>query len=713
MRDRWRQAVRAVDRPPRRRPRPVPALRSLALSVVAIVVWAIVAWPGDAPGPAHAAPAPAISGLQVSGNRILNGAGQPVRLRGVQRLSGEYGCIFNFAIFEGPTGDTAIQAMLSWKINVVRLPLNEDCWLDVNTAGIDRQYVGAAYRAAVADYVTRLTAAGIVVILDLHWSAPGSQPATGQTPMPNRDHSVAFWASLADTFRSNTAVIFDLFNEPYPDDNRDTGAAWSCLRDGTTGPGSCPGVGYAAAGMQELLNAVRATGATNLVLVPGVAYTGVLSRWIEFRPTDPLGPANLAASVHIYPPYSQCSTVACWDQHLAPLVAQYPLVAGEVGQNTCAHDRIDPVLDWLESKQQHYAVHAWWTEPCGAAAYYGLITDYLTGAPSVGYGQGYKDRLATLVPEPVGTATATATLVATATPTRTPSATSTPTPSRTPTVTPRATPTSAVTPTSAPAYVVSAGVAPAAARPGGSVGIAANVTSASAATLVVDVEVHDADEGVVFQAYAENVAFAAGQTRTFPATWPIPPTAPPGRYSVQVGVFSRDWAQLLLWESYAAFVTVETAGPGTSTLTPTVTPTLTPTPTVTPVSSPTRTPMPPPSATPTSTLAPITCTPRPRLRVSTQVVGSGLLAATVAVDPRPGGGPNLLEAVTFGTPHNATVLLDGVPVEAAATVPLGGVERLTFVVRRADAERAATVPLTVRDRCGDWQTFVGGGAGAF
>src|SRR5262249_44197119 len=163
-------------------------------------------------------------------------------------------------------------------------------------------------RNAVVDYVTRLTAAGIVIILDLHWAAPGSQRATQQTPMADRDHSPAFWTSIASTFKANTAVIFDLFNEPYPDNNTDTVAAWACLRDGTTTAGSCPGVGYAAAGMQELLGAVRATGATNLVLVAGVGYTGLLSRWIEYRPTDALNPPNIAASVHIYPPGSWCAT---------------------------------------------------------------------------------------------------------------------------------------------------------------------------------------------------------------------------------------------------------------------------------------------------------------------------------------------------------------------------------------------------------------------
>src|SRR5215203_709219 len=62
-------------------------------------------WPSQAP--ALAAPPPAISGLHASGNQILNASGQPVRLRGVNRTSGEYACIQGWGIFEGATDDTA------------------------------------------------------------------------------------------------------------------------------------------------------------------------------------------------------------------------------------------------------------------------------------------------------------------------------------------------------------------------------------------------------------------------------------------------------------------------------------------------------------------------------------------------------------------------------------------------------------------------------
>ncbi len=82
---------------------------------------------------------------------------------------------------------------------------------------------------------------GFAVILDLHWSAPGSSQASGQQPMPDMDHSVDFWKSVSQSFNSNDKVIYELYNEPYPDNNNwNSEAAWKCWRDG----GSCHGINF-------------------------------------------------------------------------------------------------------------------------------------------------------------------------------------------------------------------------------------------------------------------------------------------------------------------------------------------------------------------------------------------------------------------------------------------------------------------------------------
>ena len=79
-------------------------------------------------------------------------------------------------------------------------------------------------------------------------------------------------------------------------------------------------------------------------------------------------------------------------------------------------------------------------------------------------------------------------------------------------------------------------------------------------------------------------------------------------------------------------------------------------------------------------------------------------------DALPGYG---LEQLTLGTLANARVTVNGAAVGAGQSVPLGGAATLTFAVSRQTAGQPTTVPFTVRDRCGPWTTFVGGGPGAF
>src|SRR5205823_699377 len=142
--------------------------------------------PTPTPAPVGAAPQ-----VRVSGNAIVDAAGRVVQLRGVNRSGAEYACAEGWGIFDGPTDDaTSIAAMKSWHINAVRLPMNEDCWLAIN--GVNAAYSGANYRNAIVQYVNDLNARGIVVILNLHFSAPGGTIPTGQVPMADRDHSPAF-----------------------------------------------------------------------------------------------------------------------------------------------------------------------------------------------------------------------------------------------------------------------------------------------------------------------------------------------------------------------------------------------------------------------------------------------------------------------------------------------------------------------------------------
>lgn len=368
---------------------------ALALAVAVLVIGAALAVPGApaSSGPSRTVPAAdsvsrSAAGLsiRVSGNSFVDQDGGTVRLVGVNRSGTQYACMEGWGLFDGPSDDASIQSMKAWGINAVRVNLNEDCWLNIN--GVDPRYGGDNYRQAIGDYVKRLNAAGLYAIVDMHHSAPGTEPADGQQPMPDRDHAPDYWKSVAGYFKDNQAVLFDLYNEPYPDDNQDSTAAWRCVRDG----GDCPGVSFTAAGMQELVDAVRSTGAVNPILVGGPQYAGVVDRWMEFEPNDPSN--QLAASVHIYgqplgSPYDDPST---WDGDLAALGAQVPIVMGEIGDTDCSHTFIDQLMPWADSHGMSYVAWAWVTSDCAGEP--ALISDY-DGTPTP-YGVGVRDHLTSL-----------------------------------------------------------------------------------------------------------------------------------------------------------------------------------------------------------------------------------------------------------------------------------------------------------------------------
>jgi endoglucanase len=344
-------------------------------------------------GPAAGAAAPQ---LHVSGDRLVDASGSPVVLHGVDRSGPEYQCVQGRGIFAGPTGQASVTAMKNWGINAVRIPLNEGCWNGERY--VDPAYAGRRYRAAIEAYVRLLNSNGLVAILDLHWSdglytgnASGcsSAEATCQKPMPDAAESIPFWSSVAGTFKGDDAVIFDLFNEPFPDRALPTeAAAWQCWRNG--GSSCSPGIGYGVAGMQTLVDTVRAAGADNVIMLGGLNYSNDLTGWLKYEPVDP--DHNLVASWHSYSGNS-CNTMSCWARQIAPVIASVPLIAGEIGEMDCADDYIDPLMAYLDSKSTSYLAWAW-NASFSCATGPGLITSY-SGTPTP-YGAGYQHHLQSL-----------------------------------------------------------------------------------------------------------------------------------------------------------------------------------------------------------------------------------------------------------------------------------------------------------------------------
>jgi len=334
--------------------------------------------------------------LHVSGNKLVTASGATYRLLGVNRSGGEFACIQGNGMWNGPMDQASVTAIRSWKVRAVRVPLNEECWLGTSDVPTSGGVGGATYQQNVKDYVHLLEANGITPIVEMHWSFGAYSGPSGncsdakaicQKPMPDAQFAPSFWTGVANAFKGDNAVVFDLFNEPFPEraNGSSETAGWTCWRDG----GNCPGIGYQVAGFQSLVNSVRATGATNVILLGGLAFSNDLTQWLQFKPTDSTG--NLAAFAHIYN-FNSCSNTSCYDSQLAPVAAQVPLTLSEIGENDCASGFITTIMNWADSHGVGYLGWTWNNWDCSSGP--SLISDY--NGTATAFGQGFKTHLATV-----------------------------------------------------------------------------------------------------------------------------------------------------------------------------------------------------------------------------------------------------------------------------------------------------------------------------
>jgi aryl-phospho-beta-D-glucosidase BglC (GH1 family) len=225
------------------------------------------------------APAPGaprvVGPLSTAGNEILQGNGSPLVTRGV-----------NLSVLQASSTSTGLSEntilqMKAWGANTVRVPLNEDLWLATSCA------YSPSYAAEVSQVVNWITALGMVAVVELNFDNPadigvapgGTCPPAGPQIMAD-PASVTFWSQVAALFAANPLVAFDLYNEPHDISDQ----VW--LNGGTVN-------GFPATGMQQLYNAVRSAGASNLVVGSG-------NNWANTPPSTPIAGTTIAYAAHAY-----------------------------------------------------------------------------------------------------------------------------------------------------------------------------------------------------------------------------------------------------------------------------------------------------------------------------------------------------------------------------------------------------------------------------
>ncbi len=357
------------------------SLKNLSLSTVLLSAAIVIATPTQSEKPTTQLPQ-----LHTKGNLILDSSGNKVRLCGVNCAALEWS-----SDGEGHILDTVRVAIHDWNSNIVRIPLAQDRWFGVTPEQKDK---GIAYRALVKQVVDYCATNRCYVMLDLHWNNCNVWGANiGQHVMPDMN-SITFWRSCAREYRNNPAVLFDLYNEPH----NTTWDIW--LKGGVisenNGAGARQGrfvpVKYQTPGMQAMLDAVRSTGAENVIICGGLDWAYDLSGFLKgYQLKDPLGNGVIYAC-HAY--NNKGETIDKWLSHLDAALPHIPVIMSEFGgqnRGTTVNQPnawVDRVIKEMDKRNCNYT--AWDLHPAAGPT---LISDW-TYKPTPSFGALVKASLA-------------------------------------------------------------------------------------------------------------------------------------------------------------------------------------------------------------------------------------------------------------------------------------------------------------------------------
>lgn len=269
--------------------------------------------------------------LSTAGNRIVEAdSGKAVFLRGVNRSGLEYSQpgahgFFAAAGFNDAEFDTIIH---EWRANVLRIPFNQEWALRGCGEATAEDYLGTL------DMVIESAARrGAYTVLDLQWldaRQPFGYLRDGQPnfvpPLPNPE-TPALWRLLGERYSTETAVLFDLFNEPHSRIKGDQRPLNLMSEKGQIELANRRRRRVSVAEWRpwavHLTDAIRKVHAHSVVFISGIDWAHDL-RGME------LDRANLVYSAHVYPNGS----AVLWQRHFGHIGRRLPTFVAEWGGET-------------------------------------------------------------------------------------------------------------------------------------------------------------------------------------------------------------------------------------------------------------------------------------------------------------------------------------------------------------------------------------------
>jgi hypothetical protein len=143
---------------------------------------------------------------------------------------------------------------------------------------------------------------------------------------------------------------------------------------------------WKTAGMQQLVDAVRATGAKQPILVNGLDWANDDSGWLAHAPADALH--QIIAGAHIYP--GEACQASCWPGVFPAIAAEYPLLIGETGDSSAGPATYLPAF-FTYADAQGWSYLAWTWNPWQDSSDV-LVQDW-QGTPTTGEGAVWRQHL--------------------------------------------------------------------------------------------------------------------------------------------------------------------------------------------------------------------------------------------------------------------------------------------------------------------------------
>ena len=297
----------------------------------------------------HAQVKAAVTMPYVQGNQIIDSYGNPLVLRGahIQSILDRYKLYATTAdhLAYNHLNSATFDVMVNnWHMNAVRIATSDYIWQKWPYGG------PAAYMQTLQSIVAQANQAGLYVVLSMHEELSSGLPPSLKEPsgwaMPT-PFAVNYWQAVAATFKNNPMVMFDLYNEPHVNETalKMDEPGWNYwLHGGVITYVTPTGITktYTVVGMQDLVNAVRAQGANQIIIAEGGENSFLnfesdctklgLDPHCNFLqdPANTTNP-NIVYSAHEYfvPIGSTPRSAPFWDGKFGNLSKEVPIFIGE------------------------------------------------------------------------------------------------------------------------------------------------------------------------------------------------------------------------------------------------------------------------------------------------------------------------------------------------------------------------------------------------